>query len=110
MKRPKFIVIDNGDEYEIICGNVELHMDLVPNDTVKVIGGGHFYIDYRNKCIYFYGKSIDYGVVQHTILNKVVERNGNSIRKQISEIRGIANPDEITRFRLMTDDIPYFLL
>ena len=110
MRQPKFIVTKEGDTYNVICGHVELHMNLVPDKTVRVIGGGLFYIDYRTGVIYFYGKSVDYGVVPSNVLKKAVPDNEDAIKKQISEIDGLCDADKIPSFKLETEDIPYFLL
>lgn len=85
-------------------------MDLVPNGTDYVIGGGLFYIDYRNYVIYFYGKSVDFGRVPSGILKKAVADNEDAIKKQISEIPELCDAEKIPSFRLETEYIPYFLL
>lgn len=57
MKLPKWIINDN----DLVMGIVEFHKDLLKDHKDKTIGGGLWHMDRRNKKLYLYGKSHDYG-------------------------------------------------
>lgn len=64
MNKPKFIVIYHTDSeyYELRSGRVELHVDLKPSNLVgRILGGGWWHVDLKNRELLLYNQSIDFG-------------------------------------------------
>ena len=57
MEQPKWIINDNN----LVMGIVGFHKDLLSDHKNKTIGGGLWYMDRRNKKLYLYSKSQDFG-------------------------------------------------
>jgi len=73
----KYLVVDNSI---IFSTNVEYHSELVPKQYKKIFGGGRFHIDDKEKKIYLYDTSHDYGradyseILRTLILTCLTER------------------------------------
>lgn len=61
----KFLL--NGGQFKM--GNVILHMEL-SKDHSTTEGGGRFYIDREQKCLFLWGESVDYGYAEPENIKK----------------------------------------
>ena len=109
MKANKFIVTKK--EHKLHLGCVEFHFQLY-EDEKDILGGGLFFIDKKNKKIHFYGRSTDFGVVLHDILDAVLKEQEKDIKDQIyfaGYCPAILSEDELAESELTTD-VPLSLL
>jgi hypothetical protein len=65
----KFIVTKE----EFRMGNVEFHKELDKGLEHMVLGGGMWHMDDREKILYLWGSSIDYGYAEPRIIKHVLE-------------------------------------
>lgn len=91
MKYLKFIVVekDKPGQYDLNCGFVEWHNDLMPKKPLNCrgpwrepncLGGGLFeYNEFNDgrKEVWLYGESTDFGKVNKNILQKAIDQNLN---------------------------------
>ena len=109
MKANKFIVTKKEQKLHLGC--VEFHFQLY-EDKKDILGGGLFFIDKKNKKIYFYGRSTDFGVVPHDILESVLKKQEKYIKDQIyyaGYCYTVLSEEELDESELTTD-VPLSLL
>jgi hypothetical protein len=64
----KFIINNN----QIKLANVECHFEIA-NDHTTTKGGGWWHLDIKNKIVYLYAKSIDYGQAKREDLQELIK-------------------------------------